>query len=94
MSYLEISPVPTNPKEHFMNTQQFLDQICDVLELEAGSLKGDEALDSLDNWDSLAVISFIALADEALGVIVDAEKLASAQTVRDLLDLVSGQVTA
>ncbi len=77
-----------------MNTQQFLDQICDVLELEAGSLKGDEALDSLDNWDSLAVISFIALADEALGVIVDAEKLASAQTVRDLLDLVSGQVTA
>ncbi len=77
-----------------MNVQQFLDKICDVLELEAGSLKGDEALDSLDNWDSLAVISFIALADEALGVIVDAEKLSSAQTVRDLLDLVSEQVTA
>ncbi len=77
-----------------MNVQQFLDKICDVLELEAGSLKGDEALDSLDNWDSLAVISFIALADEALGVIVDAEKLAHAQTVHDLLDLVSGQVTA
>ncbi len=77
-----------------MNVQQFLDKICDVLELEAGSLKGDEALDSLDNWDSLAVISFIALADEALGVIVDAEKLSSAQTVRDLLDLVPEQVTA
>jgi acyl carrier protein len=77
-----------------MNVQQFLDKICDVLELEAGSLKGEEALDSLDNWDSLAVISFIALADEELGVIVDAEKLAQAQTVRDLLDLVADQVTA
>lgn len=77
-----------------MNAQQFLDKITEILEIDRGTLKGDEDLDSLDNWDSLAVISFIAMADEELGMIVDAEKLADAKSVKDLLSLVSEKVSA
>ncbi len=34
-----------------------------LLELPAGSLKGPEYLDELENWNSLAMVEFIALAD-------------------------------
>jgi len=75
-----------------MKKQQFLNKICEILEIDMDSLVGDESLDMLDNWDSLAVISFIALADEELGVIVDADKLSSATNIQDLLNLVVGKI--
>lgn len=44
----------------------YLRLVEDTLELEPDSLRGDERLDDLE-WDSLSVISFMALADEQLG---------------------------
>lgn len=70
-----------------MNGQDFLRALDEMLELEPGTLTGTEALDDLEGWDSLAVISFIALVDEKLGQVVAGERLAKARTVADLLDL-------
>jgi len=75
-----------------MKKQLFLNKICEILEIDINSLVGDESLDSLDNWDSLAVISFIALADEELSIIVDADKLSSAESISDLLSLVRDKI--
>lgn len=77
-----------------MNATDFLLALDEMLELPAGTLTGDESLDSLDGWDSLAVISFIALVDEKLGLVVEGEKLAKAKTVRDLLLLAGVTVPA
>lgn len=71
-----------------MNAKDFLLALDEMLELDPGTLKGDEALDDLDNWDSLAVISFIALVDEKFGMVVEGQKLAKAKSVADLLALV------
>lgn len=68
-----------------MNAREFLLALDETLELDAGTLKGDETLESLDNWDSLAVISFIAMVDEKLNLVVSGAKLAAAKTVADLL---------
>lgn len=68
-----------------MNAKEFLLALDETLELDAGTLKGDETLESLDNWDSLAVISFIAMVDEKLNLVVSGAKLAEARTVADLL---------
>lgn len=68
-----------------MDAKEFLLALDEMLELEAGTLTGGETLESLDDWDSLAVISFIALVDEKLNLVVEGAKLAEARTVADLL---------
>ena len=77
-----------------MDRKEFLLALDEMLELDAGTLTGTEELDSIDSWDSLAVISFIALVDERLGHVVEGEKLVKAKTVDDLLGLAGIAVTA
>jgi acyl carrier protein len=67
----------------------FLNHLEGLLEIETGSLTGDERLDRLNGWDSLAAVSFIALADAQYGKAVTAGSLSKAQTVMDLMKLVS-----
>jgi len=68
-----------------MDAKEFLLALDEMLELDAGTLTGGETLESLDDWDSLAVISFIAMVDEKLDLVVEGAKLAEAKTVADLL---------
>lgn len=77
-----------------MDRKDFLLALDETLELEPGTLTGDETLESLESWDSLAVISFIALVDEKLEIVVEGEKLARAKTVADLLALAGVTVSA
>ena len=77
-----------------MQAEAFLREIELALELPAGSLTGTERLEDIPEWDSLAVISFIALVDEKLGLAVDGEALANAVTVGDLLALVQEKLAA
>jgi len=77
-----------------MQAEAFLREIESALELPEGSLKGNESLADIPEWDSLAVISFIALVDEKLGLAVDGEALANAETVGDLLALVHEKLAA
>ncbi|MGR0188458.1 acyl carrier protein [Azospirillum aestuarii] len=77
-----------------MDRKEFLLALDEMLELDAGTLTGTEELDSIDSWDSLAVISFIALVDERLGHVVEGEKLVKAKTVDDLLGLAGIAVVA
>ncbi len=77
-----------------MQADAFLHEIEATLELPEGSLKRDDKLEDIPEWDSLAVISFIALVDEKLGLAVDGEALANAVTVADLLALVQEKLAA
>lgn len=70
-----------------MTRAEFLAALEEMLEADAGSLSPGTALDSLDSWDSLAVISFIALVDEHFDHVVAGEDLAKAKTIGDLLAL-------
>lgn len=76
------------------DTTDFLRCIDDILELAPGTLTGTEALEDLEGWDSLAVISFIAMVDERFGIVVEGEKLAAARRVSDLLGLVELRAAA
>ncbi|QCN96758.1 acyl carrier protein (plasmid) [Azospirillum argentinense] len=77
-----------------MDRKEFLLALDEMLELDAGTLTGAEDLESIDSWDSLAVISFIALVDEKLGHVVEGEKLVKAKTVDELLGLAGIAVAA
>lgn len=77
-----------------MTPADFYALLDEMLELEAGTLTGDERLEELENWDSLAVISFIALVDENFGVLIESDKLAAAATTGELYRLATQQKAA
>lgn len=74
-----------------MDRAEFLNCLCEVLELEPGSLKGDEVLEDVQNWTSLAVLGLMAAVDEKYNVTLAARELAGCRKVGDLVDLVGGR---
>ena len=72
-----------------MNKTQFNEKLAEMLELEKGAITGDEALADLAKWDSLAVLSFIAMADSELSIEVSAADLQKCRLVSDLFRLIS-----
>ena len=75
-----------------MNKTQFLRLLDELLELEEGTLKGGEILEALEDWTSLTVVGFIALADEEFGVAPSPDKIRECRTIDDLIALLSGQL--
>jgi len=71
-----------------MDRQTFPQQMDELFELPPGTLKGPEALESIENWNSMAVVGFIALVDEHFQYAVSPRQFANCRTVNDLLGLI------
>jgi acyl carrier protein len=69
-----------------MTREEFLRELDDILELASGTLNGAEKLEELEQWNSMAMISFIALADNN-GTTVSPRLIAKCATINDLLEL-------
>jgi acyl carrier protein len=74
-----------------MQPVEFYALLDEILELPPGTIKGDEALEALDTWDSLAVISFIAMVDQHFEIILESQKLMKAGSVGELYALVQAE---
>ncbi len=70
-----------------MNRSEFLKEFEKVIEAPPGSITGREDLSSLEGWDSMSAMGFIAMVDSQLGVAVAPSDLAASRTVADLLRL-------
>lgn len=70
-----------------MTRAEFLTTIDELLELPPGTLRGEEKLEDLEQWNSLAVVGFIGIADEHCGQTLSPRLLAGCRTVNDLLGL-------
>ncbi len=70
-----------------MNREKFLPALDELFEVPAGTLKGPERLEEFDQWDSLGMVSFIALVNEHCGVTLSPRQFVNCQTVDDLLAL-------
>jgi acyl carrier protein len=70
-----------------MNRDQFLLEMDEILDLPAGTLRGHEKLEELQNWDSTSLITFIAMAENNNGVAISPGQIVTCSTVADLLRL-------
>ncbi|MFB3778606.1 MAG: acyl carrier protein [Bryobacteraceae bacterium] len=70
-----------------MTRKEFLESVDELMELPAGTLKGDEKLEDLENWNSLAMVGFIGLVDERCDVRLSPRQFLNCSTVNDLLQL-------
>jgi acyl carrier protein len=69
--------------------KEFLEKIAAILEVE--SVKETEELRAFPQWDSLAVLSVIAMLDANYGVNLRAAELEPAKTAADLWNLVQSK---
>lgn len=58
-----------------------------ILDIETGSISGNESLREELPWDSLAALEFMAFSSKELNVKISGEELAACLTVQDLLRL-------
>jgi acyl carrier protein len=70
-----------------MTRKEFLLEMDEFLGLPAGTLRGDERLQDLKNWDSTALISLIVLAETGNNVQISPDQVVDCSTVADLLRL-------
>ena len=72
-----------------MDEKTFLKNMEELLEMNTGSLAADTALADIEQWDSLAFVSFLAMADSKYSMKVVPSELRQCKTVGDLMKLVS-----
>jgi acyl carrier protein len=70
-----------------MRRDTFLLEIDEILGLHPGTLRGNEKLEELDNWDSTAMIGVIVLAESASDRHISPEQVVNCSTVADILRL-------
>jgi acyl carrier protein len=71
-----------------LDTAEFYKKLDEILDIPAGTLKGGESLNEFDGWDSMAMLGFIALADEIYGIAIPAKRIPACRTVDDLAGLI------
>ena len=71
-----------------MTRSEFVAELENALELDRDTLKENLVFSDVPDWDSMASLIFIALADEKLGKTIDGDQIARCRSMGDLLALV------
>ena len=71
-----------------MNASDFLKSFEEMIEVSPGSVQLTDSLADIAAWDSLAVVSFMAMSDEAYSASVTPSDLMNCKTVADLMELI------
>lgn len=70
-----------------LTMEQFLEKMADILDCEQ-EVTMETVLADLEEWDSLSLVSFMAMANAAYGKKVSPADVRMAKTIADLYDLV------
>jgi len=68
-----------------MTRKHFLQSMDKLVELPRGTLQGPEPLNELEQWNSMSMIGFIAMADSLNRVSLSVTEIMNCSTVADLL---------
>jgi len=72
-----------------MDKPEFYQRLAEILDIE--EVKPENVLKDFDVWDSLAILSVLAMADAKYGVSIKAEEIRSVVTAEDLARLVEAK---
>ena len=68
-----------------MTREEKIETIADILELEIEELEDDMVLEDIETWDSVAVLSVIAVINDKFNRFPLAEEIREYKTVADLM---------
>lgn len=70
-----------------MTQEEKLILIAATLDSEQNAIAPQVQLTGLDEWDSMGIISVIAMLDKKFSKVLSAEQIETLKTVQDILDL-------
>ena len=66
--------------------EEFLNEVCDVLGREPGSIQLSDTPATIEEWDSVGHLSIISTVDEFLGVPVDDQEMQNFDSIAQLVE--------
>ena len=69
-----------------MDTNEKMALIAELLELVVSDFTPETKLEELEEWDSLAAISYVVMMDEHFGVTANPNDIRNFKTIQDILD--------
>lgn len=69
-----------------MEKNVFIEKMSDILDVE-DEITMDTKLDELEEWDSLSIVSYVAMANTSCGKRIEPKTVREAETIRDLYEL-------
>lgn len=70
-----------------MTDEKKIELLAEILDMEPEELNPESRLDDLEEWDSVAALSFIAMMDEEFGKEVKGAQIKEFKTVRDAMNV-------
>ncbi len=68
-----------------MTNERKMELLAEIMDLSPDALSPDTVLEELDEWDSIALISFIAMMDDEFGKVVKGTEVKERKTVAELM---------
>jgi len=69
-----------------MTVKEKLNILEELLSIEKDTLDENRLLEDMEEWDSMAVISLIAMFDSVFGKEIKTEEIKQFRTVKDIID--------
>ena len=66
--------------------ERFIELFRETLEIEENNVSRDTIFRDLDQWDSMAFLSVIAMIDEEYDVVIEGNDFKELKTIGDLID--------
>lgn len=76
-----------------MNKAQFIERIALFLETSPAELANESDLQSLEHWDSLAVLNLIAFFDSEFGISISFAEIERCRTIAELAGQCKGRIS-
>lgn len=70
-----------------MTAQEKIAMLEDIMELDAGTLTPETVLSTLEEWDSITLLSFIAMMEDEFHKIVSGSEVKQLKTVADVMNI-------
>lgn len=71
-----------------METKKFIELFADAIDTEASALSADTEFREIDEWDSLAYLSVIAMMDDEYGVQIENAEFKTLKTIKDIVSYI------
>ncbi len=71
-----------------MNIQSFIENFAEAIDAESSELTVDTEFRSLDEWDSVAYLSVIAMMDDEYGIQIEMPIFKTLKTLGDLAEYI------
>jgi acyl carrier protein len=68
--------------------EQFLNQVKETLEITDREINFEDNFKEYDEWDSLNLLSIIAMIDEEYGVTIDSNTMSKITTIEELYNII------